>query len=137
MRVAAFPLGVEWVFTLGTERDGSLLERAAQFPPEEVQFVNDVLEKGGVKDLIAEVYEICGQEVTTTVADAVKHIGFTYAMRSGITLAVSDIAVPAAMRLALPQANPGLYLSMSLGVTFPFNIILGIPLFAGLARAIG
>jgi len=64
--------------------------------PPEVQFVNEVLEKGGVKDLIADVYEICGQEVTTTVADAVKHIGFQYAMRSGITLAVSDIAVPEA-----------------------------------------
>ncbi len=64
--------------------------------PPEVQFVNEVLEKGGVKDLIADVYEICGQEVTTTVADSVKHIGFQYAMRSGITLAVSDIAVPAA-----------------------------------------
>jgi DNA-directed RNA polymerase subunit beta' len=63
--------------------------------PIHVQFVNDVLEKGGVKDLIAEVYEICGQEITTNVADAVKNIGFTYAMRSGITLAVSDIAVPA------------------------------------------
>ena len=63
--------------------------------PTQVQFVNDVLEKGGVKDLIAEVYEICGQEITTNVADAVKSIGFTYAMRSGITLAVSDIAVPA------------------------------------------
>ena len=63
--------------------------------PAKVQFVNEVLEKGGVKDLIADVYEICGQEVTTTVADAVKSIGFTYAMRSGITLAVSDIAIPA------------------------------------------
>ncbi|MEI7845323.1 MAG: DNA-directed RNA polymerase subunit beta' [Chloroflexota bacterium] len=63
--------------------------------PPEVQFVNEVLEKGGVKDLIAEVYEICGQEITTNVADAVKTIGFTYAMRSGITLEVSDIAVPA------------------------------------------
>jgi hypothetical protein len=41
------------------------------------------------------------------------------------------------MRLALPQADPGLYLSMSLGVTFPFNVILGIPAFAMLARAIG
>ncbi len=63
--------------------------------PPEVQFVNEVLEKGGVKDLIADVYEICGQEVTTTVADSVKRVGFQYAMRSGITLAVSDIAVPA------------------------------------------
>jgi hypothetical protein len=53
-----------------------------------------------------------------------------------LAASASYIAVPAAMRLALPQADPGLYLSMSLGVTFPFNIILGIPLFAMLARAI-
>lgn len=54
-----------------------------------------------------------------------------------LAASASYIAVPAAMRMALPQANPGLYLSMSLGVTFPFNIVLGIPLFAALARAIG
>jgi hypothetical protein len=53
-----------------------------------------------------------------------------------LAASASYIAVPAAMRLALPQADPGLYLSMSLGVTFPFNIIIGIPLFAGVARAL-
>jgi hypothetical protein len=53
-----------------------------------------------------------------------------------LAASASYIAVPAAMRLALPQADPGLYLSMSLGVTFPFNVILGIPLFAMLARAL-
>jgi uncharacterized protein len=42
----------------------------------------------------------------------------------------SYIAVPAAMRMALPQANPGLYLAMSLSITFPFNILFGIGLFA-------
>jgi hypothetical protein len=53
-----------------------------------------------------------------------------------LAASASYIAVPAAMRLALPEADPGLYLSMSLGVTFPFNIIVGIPLFATLAQAI-
>jgi hypothetical protein len=48
----------------------------------------------------------------------------------------SYIAVPAAMRLALPAADPGLYLAMSLAVTFPFNITLGIPLFAWLASKV-
>ena len=62
--------------------------------PPEIQFVNQVLDKGGVKDLIADVYEICGQEVTTEVADAIKDIGFEYAMRSGSTIAVSDITIP-------------------------------------------
>ncbi len=42
----------------------------------------------------------------------------------------SYIAAPAALRLALPKANPSLYVPMSLGVTFPFNIIVGIPLYA-------
>lgn len=49
----------------------------------------------------------------------------------------SYIAVPAAMRLSLPSANPGISLAMSLGVTFPFNIILGIPLYAAIARTLG
>ena len=62
--------------------------------PPEVQFVNEKLDKGGVKDLIAEVYEICGQEKTTDVADAIKTLGFEYAMRSGTTLAVADISIP-------------------------------------------
>ena len=62
--------------------------------PLEVQFVNEKLDKGGVKDLIAEVYEVCGQEKTTDVADAIKTLGFEYAMRSGTTLAVADISIP-------------------------------------------
>ena len=62
--------------------------------PEQVQFMNDVLDKGGVKDLIAEVYEICGPEVTTEVSDSVKDIGFEYAMKSGATIAVADITIP-------------------------------------------
>ncbi|MBN2387512.1 MAG: DNA-directed RNA polymerase subunit beta' [Anaerolineales bacterium] len=62
--------------------------------PEKVQFCNQMLEKGGIKDLIAEVYELYGQEVTTEAADAIKRIGFEYAMRSGTTIAVSDITIP-------------------------------------------
>jgi hypothetical protein len=50
-----------------------------------------------------------------------------------LAASASYIAVPAAIRLALPDADPGVYLSMSLAVTFPFNILVGIPLFSGLA----
>ena len=39
----------------------------------------------------------------------------------------SYIAVPAAMRLSIPEANPSLYVSMALALTFPFNILVGIP----------
>jgi hypothetical protein len=55
-----------------------------------------------------------------------------------ITLAASAsyIAVPAAMRLALPAANPAIALTMSLGVTFPLNLLLGIPLYIAMASSI-
>ena len=55
-----------------------------------------------------------------------------------ITLAASAsyIAVPAAMRLALPQANPAIALTLSLGVTFPFNLLFGIPTYILLAQAV-
>ena len=65
-----------------------------QVLPEEVRFVNEVLEKGALKDLIAELYEIVGEEGTPDIADAIKDIGFAYATQSGYTLAVSDITVP-------------------------------------------
>jgi hypothetical protein len=45
----------------------------------------------------------------------------------------SYIAAPAAVRAALPEANPSLYLTCALGITFPFNIVLGLPLYQGMA----
>lgn len=47
----------------------------------------------------------------------------------------SYIAVPPAMRLAVPEANPSFYLTLSLGITFPFNVLVGIPLYHGLVQA--
>jgi hypothetical protein len=46
-----------------------------------------------------------------------------------LAASASYIAVPAAMKIALPKADPGLYVPMALGVTFPFNITLGMPLY--------
>ncbi|MGL5137795.1 MAG: sodium-dependent bicarbonate transport family permease [Beijerinckiaceae bacterium] len=55
-----------------------------------------------------------------------------------LSASASYIAVPAAMRLALPEARPSVYLTLSLGVTFPLNLTLGIPLYVWLAgRAAG
>lgn len=48
----------------------------------------------------------------------------------------SYIAVPAVVRHAIPEANPSLYFGMSLGLTFPFNILIGIPLYAHLAQRV-
>ena len=51
-----------------------------------------------------------------------------------LSASASYIAVPAAMRLALPQAKSGIYLTLALGVTFPFNLTLGMPLYYMLAN---
>jgi DNA-directed RNA polymerase subunit beta' len=65
-----------------------------EFAPE-IQFVNRVLDKGSIKDLIAELLEVTGdEEKTTDVADRVKDIGFAYATISGTTIAISDITIP-------------------------------------------
>jgi uncharacterized protein len=46
----------------------------------------------------------------------------------------SYIAAPAALRLVVPQANPSLYVPMALGITFPFNVTIGIPLYLEILR---
>ena len=53
-----------------------------------------------------------------------------------LAASASYIAVPAAMRLALPEANPSVYLGMSLAITFPFNLLVGIPIYHQLVRYI-
>ncbi|MDM7921242.1 MAG: sodium-dependent bicarbonate transport family permease [Pyrinomonadaceae bacterium] len=53
-----------------------------------------------------------------------------------LAASASYIAVPAAMRLAAPKADPGLYIPMALGVTFPFNITFGMPIYLAIVRAV-
>lgn len=50
-----------------------------------------------------------------------------------ITASASYIAVPASMKIAIPEAKEAIYLPLSLGITFPFNVVLGIPLYYELA----
>ncbi|NNL36530.1 MAG: sodium-dependent bicarbonate transport family permease [Silicimonas sp.] len=53
-----------------------------------------------------------------------------------LSASASYIAVPAAMRVALPEARPSIYLTLSLGVTFPFNLTIGIPIYTAIAGSI-
>ncbi|MEM1235844.1 MAG: sodium-dependent bicarbonate transport family permease [Pseudomonadota bacterium] len=77
-------------------------------------------------------------------------IGATFGLVTGLILGLSTggtlllmtlsasasyIAVPAAMRVALPEAKPAIYLTLSLGITFPFNLVLGIPLYLAVAQS--
>lgn len=59
------------------------------------------------------------------------------ALLATLSASASYIAVPAAMRIALPQAKPSIYLPLSLGITFPFNLTIGIPLYVAMAGKLG
>lgn len=81
---------------------------------------------------------ILGFSVFTPVLNALVGIGLAkmIGMSQGNALlfavlcaSASYIAVPAAMRITIPEANPSLYISMALALTFPFNIIIGIPVY--------
>ena len=68
---------------------------------------------------------------------AALHIGpGNGALLMALAASASYIAVPAVLRYAIPEAKPSLYFGMSLGLTFPFNIIIGIPLYAALATRV-
>ena len=56
------------------------------------------------------------------------------ALLATLAASASYIAAPAAMRIAVPEANPGLSLPLAIGVTFPFNLIVGIPIYLQLSR---
>ena len=53
-----------------------------------------------------------------------------------LAASASYIVVPAVIRYAIPEARPSRYFTMALAVTFPFNIVVGIPLYFAVARAV-
>jgi hypothetical protein len=63
--------------------------------------------------------------LSSVVTDSVAN-RFMFAI---LAASASYIAVPAAMKISVPQSNPGLFLPMTLAVTFPLNITIGIPLY--------
>ncbi len=73
--------------------------------PEELRFVNLELDKGKLKDLVARAYRKLGLDGTAAVVDAIKDIGFEYAMRSGTTIAIDDIRVPPQKARILEDVN--------------------------------
>jgi hypothetical protein len=75
--------------------------------------------------------------IATAVCAALRLPAGDAALLITLSASASYIAVPAAMRLALPKAKPSIYLTLSLGVTFPFNLTIGIPLYITLANLVG
>ncbi len=62
--------------------------------PSEIWFVNELLDRKGVDNVVARCYKHLGRQVTAETVDNIKDLGFLYATQSGITIAVSDIRVP-------------------------------------------
>lgn len=92
------------------------------------------------KPLITLVYAICAPMAHATIA-LVLCILLDLPQGNSILLMVlaasaSYIAVPAVLRHALPEVPPALYMGMSLGITFPFNLIIGIPLYLYISRLV-
>ncbi len=76
-----------------------------QILPEELRYVNEVLDKGSLKDLVGLCFDVLGMDDTAWMANELKTIGFKFATRSGITISVSDITVPAAKKEILDRVT--------------------------------
>ncbi len=99
-----------------------------------------------LRDLRASGPFLFGFAIGVPVVNALLGIGLSLVLGLGtgdallftiLCASASYIAVPAAMRLALPQANPGLSLPLALAVTFPFNITVGMPAYLALIERLG
>ncbi len=73
--------------------------------PEELRFVNRVMDKSALNDLVGECYQKLGPEQTALLVDRIKALGFRYATKSGATIAVSDIVVPKVKARIISEAS--------------------------------
>jgi len=73
--------------------------------PDELWFVNDLLDRKGVDQIVARCYKHLGRDKTAVTVDNIKDLGFKFATRSGITIAISDINVPEKKAAILEQTT--------------------------------
>lgn len=91
--------------------------------------LSGIRQAGAFPVVFALVFPLFGASLGILVS---RLLGFTPGdalLFTVLCASASYIAVPAVMKTSVPEANPGLYLPMALGLTFPFNILLGIPLY--------
>ncbi len=62
--------------------------------PEDLRFVNKVMDRSAIRDVVTQVYERHGNDVTAEVVDRIKNIGFMAATRAGVSISVDDVAIP-------------------------------------------
>ena len=91
--------------------------------------LNDFLKKGWFALLFSIIIPVINGIIVAWFSQFITESEGNRFLFSILAASASYIAVPAAMRLAAPKANPSLYLPMALAITFPFNITLGMPLY--------
>ena len=96
--------------------------------------LNDFFKSGWFTLAFAIVIPLVNGTIVAILSQIVTHdIGNRF-MLATLAASASYIAVPAAMKIAVPKANPGLYLPMALAVTFPINITIGLPLYFSVVK---
>ncbi|HUP83370.1 MAG TPA: DNA-directed RNA polymerase subunit beta' [Candidatus Limnocylindria bacterium] len=73
--------------------------------PDRLRFANKTMNRTALRELVAECYRLLGPNETAHLVDGIKSVGFHYATRGGMTIAVDDIAVPSAKPKLLKQAD--------------------------------
>ncbi len=96
--------------------------------------LNDFFKSGWFTLAFAIVIPLVNGTIVAFASQLITHdIGNRF-MLATLAASASYIAVPAAMKIAVPKANPGLYLPMALAVTFPINITIGLPLYLSVVK---
>ena len=91
--------------------------------------LNDFFKNGSFTAIFATIIPLINGCLVSVMSSAITpNVGNRF-MFAVLAASASYIAVPAAMKIALPKANPGLFLPMVLAVTFPLNITIGMPLY--------
>ena len=73
--------------------------------PDELGFINEVIDKSALKDITSKAHDMLGSEATSVILDNVKDMGFHYASKSGITISIHDVEVPSAKAQILGDAQ--------------------------------
>jgi DNA-directed RNA polymerase subunit beta' len=91
--------------------DGKLLDTTAgrvlfnQIVPKEVPFVNELLTKKRVEEIVSDVYKALGNQATASFLDNIKQLGFEHAMRSGVTVGIEDAMIPEEKKTMIEKAT--------------------------------
>ena len=73
--------------------------------PEGLPFQNELMDKKALKDLVSHAFNELGSELTASMADAIKDLGFRYGTQSGVTIAVDELRIPEEKRAVLSEAD--------------------------------